>query len=177
MVVNWPSQQHIQSGDGTQPAKVRLASLGKQRRKLPLALLAAALGALSPAVAQQPKVSSEGQAKRRPATTNRPVVQPLSTPGEQTRDFELEAGHGGVLRCTLRVTLEEGNPWNVKTAEYGFDIPGDGREYQFEFGSRAGAKLEPAERGVPGYLQASSRSTRRLKALSASVWLPYLPLS
>jgi len=37
--------------------------------------------------------------------------------------------------------------------------------------------LERAFSTVPGYLQAPSRSTKRLKSFSASVWLPYLPLS
>ena len=50
--------------------------------------------------------------------------------------FEIEAGHGGRLHCILRVTLEEGNPWIIKTAEYAFDVPADGLAHSFDFGPK-----------------------------------------
>jgi hypothetical protein len=51
-------------------------------------------------------------------------------------NVELEEGHGGTLACVLRVTLEEGNPWVSKTAEYRFDLAGDGRAHEFDFGPK-----------------------------------------
>jgi hypothetical protein len=49
---------------------------------------------------------------------------------------ELDEGKGGRLSCVLTITLEEGNPWVSKTAEYSFEVAGDGRQHKFDFGPK-----------------------------------------
>lgn len=54
---------------------------------------------------------------------------------------EIEPSGAGRLACVLRLTIEEGSPATIKTAEYKFETPSDGRNYKFAFGTKVPVQM------------------------------------
>jgi hypothetical protein len=142
------------------PLNTWFSPQGKRSVKLPLTLLTAiAVTIPSLSFAQQSRDTRGAQTHSN--TTNRSNAQVPVAVNPQNRAFELEAGRGGALRCILTVTLEEGNPWTKKTAEYTFDIPGDGHRYAFDLGPKVPVQTSINTTISAEYIQSGTRIEAR----------------